>query len=138
MTNTLVEKWPRAKALKLRAIRARLNLCGCGSSSHWQLISELLREAQSHTHDGFYRDPWFEFGAKVLDSWDLLDHGTGIGFAWLTEDGELLLEFLQDFGTEEPDMNDDSGHPFWSIEFSWTVDAKETDSYSEWAASQKS
>lgn len=115
----LVKKWPRDKALKIRTIIDRMNLCGCGSNAHWECVLELLQEAETHSDHGFYRDKWYEFGAKVLDSWGLLDHGTGIGFAWLTEDGKLLLEFLHDFGLEDADMNDETGHPCWAAEFSW-------------------
>ena len=130
----LTEKWPRGKALALRGIVGRLNLCACGSSAHWECLLDLLAEAENHSDRGFYRDKWFEFGAKVLDGWALLEHGGAIGFAWLTCDGELLLEFLRDFGTEDHDLNDDSGHPGWSVEFSWDETENEHDEYSRWAA----
>ena len=132
--NPLSEKWPREKALKIRTIISRMKLCGCGTDAHWQCVFELLCEAESHTKEGFYRDKWFEFGAKCIDSWDLIDHGTGIGRAWLTEDGKLLLQFLRDFGLEDWRTDDDSGHPLWSVEFSWEADAKDGDTYSEWVA----
>ena len=133
----LPEKWPRGKALKIREIIERLRLCPCGSTAQWDCILELLSEAETHTDRGFYRDKWFEFGAKVLGSWDLIDHGTGIGFAWLSDDGRLLLEFLRDFGVEDYCMDDGSGtHPLWSIELDWDETQNDTDAYAEWAAKE--
>lgn len=132
---TILEKWPRDKALKIRAIIERIGICGCGTDAHWVCILELLKESENHTVEGFYRDRWYEFGAKVLDGWDLLNHGTGIGRAWLTDDGKLLLEFLRDFGTEDASPNDHTGHPFWAVEFSWDTNPEDKDTYSEWAAS---
>lgn len=127
------DKWPRDKALKVREIIRKMELCACGSNTHWECVKELLVEAEQHaSKEGFYRDKWFEFGAKVLDSWGLLEHGTGIGFAWLTDDGRLLLEFLTDFGTEDHDAEDGTGHPMWSIEFSWGDAEDKADSYGEW------
>lgn len=122
----IVSRWPRDKAAKVRAIIEHMNLCSCGSNTHWECVLELLSEAETHTKDGFYRDTWFEFGAKVLDSWELLEHGTAIGFAWLTDDGKLLLEFLRDFGTDE------DGHPVWASEFSWTEVENDDDWYGKW------
>lgn len=147
--NKLADKWKRGQALKIREILERVALCGCGTAAHWEIIFELLQRAENHAARGsFYnfflqpndkqggiedvRDPWVEFGAKVLDSWDLIEHGTGIGWAWLTDDGKLLLEFLRDFGTENSNYEDNSGHPSWSCEFSWGETPKPNDTYSEW------
>jgi len=139
MTN-LTDKWPRAKAFRVRTIIDKLQLCGCGSDAHWECVLELLSEAEAHSGNtlapggGFYRDKWFEFGAKVLDSWGLSEHGTSIAWAWLTGDGSLLLEFLRDFGTEDYDFGKENGHPLWSIETSWPeVEVEgEPDAYAEW------
>lgn len=130
-----IEKWPRVKALKVRGILDRLQICGCGTMAHWKCVLELLSEAEKHTGNGFYRDQWFEFGAKVLDTWKLLEHGMGIGFAWLTDDGKILLEFLRDFGIDDHDEKDGSGQPMWSVEHSWDLKEQEDDAYSEWARS---
>lgn len=110
-------------------------MCGCGTDAHWECVLELLGEAEKHSDRGFYRDKWYEFGAKVLDGWELVEHGTGIGWAWLTDDGKLVLEFLQDFGTEDHSWDEGTGHPAWSIEYSWSaVKASQViDSYEEWA-----
>jgi hypothetical protein len=131
--NELVAKWPREKALRLREVLDRLHLCDCGNSTQWECVLELLVEAENHSKDGFYRDRWFEFGAKVLDSWDLLDHGSSIGFAFLTADGTLLLEFLRDFGTVAGDLGDENGYPLWAEEFSWSIGEDANDSYGRWA-----
>jgi hypothetical protein len=41
-----------------------------------------------------------EFIAHVFNgSWDLFEHGTGVGSSWLTEDGRDLMLFLQQYGT---------------------------------------
>lgn len=108
-------KWPREKALKVRDLISKFNICSCGSDAHWECVLELLVEAENHSDKGFYRDKWFEFGAKVLDAWGLLDHGTGIGFSFLTDEGKLFLEFLRDFGTADHDLNDETGQPATSI-----------------------
>jgi hypothetical protein len=132
MENTMVANWPRAKAIKIRGIIKRIGLCGCGSGSGWECVLDVLQEAENHTDDGFYRDRWFEFAAHMLDSRGMLDHGVGIGCAWLTDDGKLLLEFLRAFGTDSYDMYDGSGHPFWASEFSWSETEDPGDVYSQW------
>lgn len=130
----LVERWPRPRALKVREVLDRIQVCGCGTNAQWECLLELLCEAETHTKEGFYRDKWFEWGAKVLDKWDLLEHGTGAGFMWLTDDGKLILEFLREFGTESHYYPDGSGHPFWTVEFSWSEKEDPADTYSEWAS----
>ena len=138
---SFVEKWPRSKALKIREILERISVCGCGTAAHWQCVFDLLTEAENNSNDrlsekGFYRDQWFEWGAKVLDKWGLLEHGTGIGWAWLTDDGKMVLEFLRDFGLAEGCVTDDVGHPMWSYEFGWDEKEEPKDSYSEWMKAQ--
>lgn len=130
----ITDKWTRELALEVRGIKRRMNLCCCGTEAHWTCILNLLIEAENHSKDGyegkgFYRDEWFEFGAKVIDSWGLIEHGTGIGWAWLTDEGKLFLAFLRDFGVEGGIGKD---HPLWSIEYSWDTDASGNDCYSTW------
>lgn len=87
---------------RVQEIIDHVRLCRCATASHWECMLELLAEAENHTEkEGFSRDSWFEFGAKVLDGWNLLEHGSSISYAWLTEDGELLLHFLKLHGTED-------------------------------------
>jgi hypothetical protein len=89
----------------LRKIILDLDLCDCGSASQWSVVEMLLERAADESKS-FYEPTddtsgwWVEFGAKVLDSSGLVEHGSGIGWAWLTDDGELLLQFLKEFGTE--------------------------------------
>lgn len=69
----------------------------------------LLDRAENTLKEGksFYQEAddasgrWVEFGAKVLGSYDLLEHGSGIGYAWLTDDGTKLLEWLRQHGTDD-------------------------------------
>lgn len=143
-------KWNRTDALKLREIVERINFCGCGTNAHWECVLELLERAENHDAKGsFYRffnekdradprDPWIEFGAKCLDSWDLIDHGTGIGWAWLTDDGKLLLRFLREFSTDDQVEHTatDGKWPLWAVEFGWTSEAKPGDAFAEWEAKQ--
>ena len=63
----------------------------------------LLENCVSHARH-FYDDDvpedqvgFWEFAANCLDSFGLSEHGTSIGYCWLTDDGKLLLQFLQDF-----------------------------------------
>ncbi len=67
----------------------------------------LLERAEDHDKNGGFYDAedaeytWLEFGAKVIDAAGLIEHGTGIGWAWLTEEGKLLLKFLREFGLSD-------------------------------------
>ncbi len=123
-------RWTRPVALKLRDIHDKMGLCGCGTTgreSYWAVLLNLLEEAEDHTEIGFYQNRWFEFGAKVLDSWGLLEHGSGIGGAWLTEDGALLLQFIRDFGV------DNKFHPDWLEEYGWGTNPDPMgDTFSDW------
>lgn len=106
---------------EIQKLFARINLCGCGTEAHWEVIKYLLERADAldkqsldWTH-GFYgkaddaSERWVEFGAKVLDHFELLEHGGGIGYAWLTDDGRFLLEWLRKYGTDDGDISD----PIW-------------------------
>lgn len=104
---------------KALMIVSRIGICDCGAGDGWMLIRDLLRRARDRMSGesklSFY-DPMHihyreapalipaeavEVLAKWLDSYQcgLLDHGTGIGGAFLTRDGELLLRFLDECGT---------------------------------------
>lgn len=135
---TLAEKWPRARAAAIRTTIQNMDLCGCGTDTAWECVREVLEEAEHHSREGFYRYKWLEFGAHILDGKALLEHGSGIGFAWLTDAGRELLEFLREFGTCGACFpNDDAGtHPLWTIDLGWSADVeKPDDAYSEWARS---
>ena len=96
--------------MKLREAKVfleKVKLCGCGNSN-WPIILYLLEIAEDHDKRGsFYQLEdgavlgWREFGAKVLDDWGLIEHGTGIGWAWLTAEGVSLLAWIRANGTDE-------------------------------------
>ncbi len=101
----------------------KLGLCTCGTSAHWMAVLRLLEIAEENgVYSGDYADfaqsaitgdvggfasgaesdeIWIEFGAKVLDTWGLIEHGAVIDYAWLTKEGKLVLEFLREYGTDE-------------------------------------
>lgn len=94
---------------------SKLDLCGCGSGSEFEIVVLLLDRAKRNQDQpkfefdeslSFYAPcedasgRWMEFGAKVLDGAGMLEHGTGIGCAWLTDEGNLFLQFLQEYGTD--------------------------------------
>lgn len=85
----------------LDILSSALNLCGCGSDKPVELLYECLLWAamggpnQKGWEKGFYRDVGAELAAKLLDSYGLLEHGTGIGWAWITEDGKRLLNLIE-------------------------------------------
>lgn len=91
-------------------------LCGCGSGTSYQVLFELLERADSDNDArlGFYKPfedasaRWAEFGGHALDAMGLTSHGGSIGWAWLTDEGKLLLRFLREFGT------DDNKWPEWA------------------------
>ena len=111
-------------------INSKMRLCWCGSRSEFPLILKLLERAEKRNES--YKDSisyyeylycisgniikWFvvEVFAKVLDSWGLLEHGTGIGWAWLTDDGQMLIDFLREYGTQESRDDGSELWPDWS------------------------
>lgn len=99
-------------------------LCGCGSGTSWELVLEMLKRIDSlrslpdaeaaelsmykPARDASAR--WVEFAAHVLDGWELVEHGSAIGWPWLTPKGTVVKEFLEEHGT------DDSEWPSWAYE----------------------
>lgn len=92
---------------------SKLNLCECGSKSEFEIVLLLLDRAKRNQDQNKFDESltfyapcedasgrWIEFGAKVLDGVGLLEHGTGIGCAYLTDEGNLVLQFLQEYGTD--------------------------------------
>ena len=106
-------------------INSKMRLCWCGSRSEFPLILKLLERAEkrneSYKDSISYYEPLddipgyaVEVFAKVLDSWGLLEHGTGIGWAWLTDDGQMLIDFLREYGTQESRDDGSELWPDWS------------------------
>lgn len=71
-----------------------------------------MEEAKSFSErketEGMCVNPWKEFAAKVLDGWGLIEHGTTINFAWITEDGRSVLNYLQTYGTSPSNWPNES------------------------------
>lgn len=110
----------------LRELLWKLNLCNCGRKILWKCLYAMLERSCIHsnnsispTHLYSFYEPlvlesvvvpgvWVEFVAQLLDAMRLIEHGSGIGAAWLTPQGEILLSFLREFGT------DDYAWPNWA------------------------
>lgn len=98
----------------------RIGLCGCGTGDTWPLLLSMLERAENHTSRGYFTDPLgdipanaIEFIAHVMDSWELLEHGSGIGSAWLTQDGIEVLTFLRRWGTDPGEMGNSIWPEWW-------------------------
>lgn len=74
-------------------------LCPCGSGADFELLIEVLEwcalDHESKGREGTYRSAAWELAAKVLDQADLIEHGSGIGWPWLTSWGEEVLEAVE-------------------------------------------
>lgn len=132
-TNEIIAAWPRERALQIREILEGFNLCGCGSNSEHEIIrmvlNRIVRQESCYEDADDADGRWVEFVAKILDAWGLTEHGTGIGYGWLTDKGKLLLGFYGAFG-DGPDE-----WPAWVKEFSWTLEpltGKHKDWYELW------
>lgn len=88
------------------------HICGCGTSAPAELLDETLRFcAMTHEErekfpewkEGCYRSAGHELAAKVLDHCDLVTHGTGIGWPWVTSKGEMFLRLLNEFKSKFPE-----------------------------------
>jgi hypothetical protein len=93
------------KRIIREVVSEKLPLCNCGSES-WELVRELLENAEKGHDEGkvcFYEawkdasPRWVELVAKVLDSVDLIEHGSSIGWCSLTDKGKLVLNFLRKY-----------------------------------------
>lgn len=110
------EAWPvrdyanKAYQRRMRhALNDQIQMCGCGTVEHkWPLLLAMLERAEDHKTRGYFYDAMgdippraVEFIAHAMDGWGLLEHGTSIGGAWLTQDGSEVLAFLREFGTDD-------------------------------------
>ena len=90
---------------RLWTSRDQLGLCGCGNPENaYDLIRRLLALAPFYDHHEEIRellDPVPEHSAMhwivvcVLDNAGLIEHGGGIGGAWLTKKGAHYLKLMQ-------------------------------------------
>lgn len=88
-------------------LRMALNLCSCGTGEDFTLLEETLRfcalpnderfRREDEWKDGLYRSPGHELAGKLLDCYDLIEHGSSIAWAWATPDGHLLLELMDSY-----------------------------------------
>ena len=75
-------------------------ICGCGDSdAPWRELLRILRlraldSWQPPTSDA----EWLM--VNLLDGLGLLEHGSSLNGAWLTEAGESALAFLEEFGAD--------------------------------------
>ena len=84
-------------------------LCCCGTQNVAALLLQVLvwcnrgnqcdedREIEPFGNRGTYTGVQYELAAKILDSKELLDHGTGIGWPWITDKGREVLANVKRF-----------------------------------------
>ena len=100
---------------EIRETLWKMDLCPCGSFGKYSVVKDMLERADQK--GSFYEamEPHLsgyavEFIAAVMNSWDLLEHGGGVGGSWLTDKGELLLHFFRRYG------DDDRKWPRWATD----------------------
>lgn len=101
-----IEQHPKEEAIDWLCLA--LPLCGCGSGDDFELILDVLRWSAVNSDDKErHREPYLQSGcycsiahemaAKILNHVGLVEHGTGIGWPWITEDGKKLLAKIDGF-----------------------------------------
>ena len=82
------------------------------------VLHELLKRAEANSSDdvavGQFHvaasdnppQRWVYFGATMLECLGWIEYGSGIGAAWLTNKGEIVTQFLDDFGTDSKEWPD--------------------------------
>lgn len=81
-----------------RLMQVVTGICSCGSGQDFELLLEVFRFcAMRPKPEGksCYDSPGWELAAKVLDGADVIDHGTGIGWPWLSTEGEQVFAELK-------------------------------------------
>lgn len=97
---------------KEHLIASACELCLCGTGKDLELLIETLKfaaEDSTTKHEktgrgwdqGCYQSAGHELAMKVLDSYGFVEHGSGIGWAWVSEDGERLLTMMDTLPNEE-------------------------------------
>lgn len=88
-------------------LSGNVKFCGCGSDeSKWALLKKLLERAEDAKGPSFYEPlddiPGYavEFMAHALDGWGLLEHGSSIGYCWLTDKGKKVLAWIRANGVD--------------------------------------
>jgi hypothetical protein len=107
--------------LRIRTIVGKMPFCGCGDPTlMWKIVLAMLERIETSVKSGYYDetgrprnpplpscyDPMPEydlsgnavqFVAHVLNNANLTEHGTSVGFGWLTAPGALILRFLRKY-----------------------------------------
>lgn len=73
--------------------------CGCGSSDHlsdraWEVLSHFGEEIKERDFNFIYDNELNETLAHWLDSFELIEHGSGIAGSWLTEKGKEVYQSI--------------------------------------------
>lgn len=122
MSETAIEQVRRegeALGTWIRNMRAMQNIiedigfCGCGTNSWIEIIQILLERAaarkritapvESSFAAGEASEHWVEFAAKMLGRANLIEHGLNFTYSWTTAEGDLLLDFIRRYGTDDHD-----------------------------------
>jgi len=85
----------------------KIGLCGCGDpDSVMDKIRVLLKIIRDNKEEqlqeafgvsNIYDNELLLFMIYILNDKDILEHGTGVGGSWLTEEGRMLLYVLENF-----------------------------------------
>lgn len=75
----------------------KANMCGCGDPEVVlaMIRDELARLSLKGDRPEPERAPAWYLLAYSLDAWGLSEHGTSLGWPWLTDEGEALLAAMQ-------------------------------------------
>lgn len=80
-------------------ILAACGLCDCGTQRPSIMLISVLQNAakaaEDETRNSNYDSCCSELAAKVLDSYGWVEHGTGVGATWITDDGKRLLDLIE-------------------------------------------
>ncbi len=96
-----------------------LGVCGCADTgsiyeevqAFLQWCNDWLNERSQETYETLYpRVGLYYLMAGILDTLDLIDHGTSIRWPFLTDDGKRLLSFLQ--ASDEEVIENASGEAY--------------------------
>jgi hypothetical protein len=100
-----------------------LGLCGCGDpGGAWRLLLDLLEHFDSPDWEQAGRKltmligtpPAIHFVLSSLDHAELIEHGSSIGYSWLTAKGKWVLWALSTVGVEDlDDRLDEHGYPHY-------------------------
>jgi hypothetical protein len=97
-----------------------LKFCGCGTDSWVDIMKLLLERARAKQRIdepvdassavGAASEYWVEFALKMIDRANLMEHGSNINYSWVTGEGDLFLEFVENWGTDTDDWPQEVFH----------------------------